>query len=266
MHKMNLSSDSNDLAFLEHNAASIRSAKLHLPHLDQTVNLLNYMRIADSVATLVPQRAARILDWGCGYGQMTWLLRRRGFDVTSFDIGTDETRLPAIPLCDELKVTYTTHPTQLPFQEQAFDAVLSCGVLEHVDECSGVVGNELKSLAEIARVLRPEGKLLIYQLPQRASWQEALVRRFKLGYTHPRRYSAAEIVGILEDKGFRVTSLRRANLIPKNLTGMPAGLRRIYSRFSRPLIVLDRYMCRIPLLNRVAGAMEIVAVKRPAGT
>ncbi|MCU6501051.1 methyltransferase domain-containing protein [Rugamonas sp. A1-17] len=262
---MDFLNDNNDLTFLEHNATSIRSAKLHIPHLDQTVNLINYMRIADSVATILPQRAAHIMDWGCGYGQMTWLLRRRGFEVTSFDIGTDETSLPAIPLCDGLKVIYTTHPTQLPFPEQAFDAVLSCGVLEHVDECSGVAGNELKSLDEIARVLRPAGMLLIYQLPQRASWQEALVRRFKLGYTHPRRYSAAEIVGILEDRGFQVTSLRRANLVPKNLTGMPAGLRRIYSRFSRPLIVLDRYLCRLPLLNRVAGVLEIVAVKRPSG-
>ncbi|MBV6324131.1 class I SAM-dependent methyltransferase [Duganella violaceipulchra] len=260
---MSLQNNSTDLAFLEQNAASIRNAKLHIPHLDQTVNLLNYMRIADHVATTVQQPAARIMDWGCGYGQMTWLLRRRNFDMISFDIGADDTCLPPIPLCDGLNVIRTTHPTQLPFPEQAFDAVLSCGVLEHIDECSGVAGNELKSLAEIARVLRPEGKLLIYQLPQRASWQEALVRRLKLGYTHPRRYSAAEIVGILEGKGFRVSSLRRANLVPKNLTGMPTGLRRIYSRFSLPLIVLDRYLCRIPLLNRVAGVLEIVAVKRP---
>ncbi len=264
MCRMNLSNNSNDLAFLEHNAASIRSAKLNIPHLDQTVNLLNYIRIADHIAAVVPQPAARILDWGSGYGQMTWLLRRRNFDMTSFDIGADDTCLPSIPLCNGLNVIRTTHPTQLPFPEQAFDAVLSCGVLEHIDECSGVAGNELKSLAEIARVLRPEGKLLIYQLPQRASWQEALVRCLKLGYTHPRRYHAAEIIGILEDKGFRVASLRRANLVPKNLTGMPMGVRRIYSRFSRPLIVLDRYLCRIPLLNRVAGVLEIIAVKRPA--
>jgi SAM-dependent methyltransferase len=266
-----VSRDNNgDLAFLEKNAARIREEGLHLPHLDQTVNLLNYLRIADDIATKVAAfrgsiKRTQLLDWGCGYGQMSWLLRRRGFHIVSFDIGPDETRLPNIPLCEGLEVVRTVHPTDLPLTDRSFGAVLSCGVLEHVDECSGVVGNERKSLAEIARVLEPNGLLLIYQLPQKAAWQEALVRKLKLGYSHPRRYTAKEIKEILERAQFSVVSINRSNLIPKNLTGLPVAFRTAYSRFSRPLMWIDSMLCRIPLLNRIAGVLEILAVKRDVG-
>lgn len=192
---------------------------------------------------------------------MSWLLRRRKFDVTSFDIGPDSITLPQMPLSEGLGVTRTEHPTQLPFQDASFDGVLSCGVLEHVDECSGQVGNERKVLDEIFRVLKPGAKLLIYQLPQSASWQEGLVRRFKMGYSHPRRYSAREIHHILRQAGFEVVCLRRSNFIPKNLTGLPMRIRRFYSRFSLPLMALDRFLCRVPMLNRIAGVFEISALK-----
>lgn len=258
----------DDLQFLEKNAADMRDVGVHLPHLDQRVNLLNYIRIADDVVANIRKSdstaaadPARLLDWGCGYGQMTWLLRRRGMAVTSFDIGPDDVVLPTIPLCQDLLVTRSTHSIALPFPDNAFDAVLSCGVLEHVDECSGVPGNEIISLREIARVLRPNGQFLIYQLPQQWAWQEALVRRLKLGYAHPRRYTGIEITRILKSTGFDVTAIRRANFVPKNLTGLPHLVRRAYSRFSPLLMRLDRLMCQIPLANRFAGVLEVVAIK-----
>lgn len=229
----------------------------HFAHLDQPIGNWNYIRIADDIAQQLPQ--GHLLDWGCGYGQMTYLLKRRGLQVTPFDIGQpDQSRLPDIPLCRDLNVIYSRHPTDLPFADQTFDAVLSCGVLEHVDEFSQI-GNELKSLREIARILRPGGFFFIYQLPQRYAWQEAVIRRLRLGYAHPRRYTAPEITAMLKQNGYIVREIGRANLIPKNLTGMPNRVRTIYSRFSRSLISFDTTICRIPALNHLAGVLEITA-------
>jgi len=224
-------------------------------HLDQPISLWNYIRIADDIARQVP--AGDLLDWGCGYGQMTYLLKRRGLRVTSFDIGDPATAtLPDVPLCHGLDVVRSTHPTALPFPDRSFDAVLSCGVLEHVDEFSAP-GNEVRSMQEIARVLRPGGLFLVYQLPQRYAWQEAVIRRLELGYAHPRRFDVAEISRLLEGTGFSVGRVRRANLLPKNLTGMPEGLRRVYGRFGRALVALDGGLCRIPGIDQVAGVLEI---------
>ena len=252
--------DQLDYSFLLENARAGQA--LQMPafiHLDQPIGIWNYIRIANDIAD---QASGHILDWGCGYGQMTYLLKQRGFEVTAFDIGAADASLPAIPICRDLTVVRSLHPTNLPFDNGYFDGVLSCGVLEHVDEYSGQPGNEQKSLREIARVLRPGGLLLIYQLPQKQAWQEALIRRFKLGYSHPRRYTATEIEQMLHSAGFDVQRLRHANLIPKNLTGMPAALRRAYSRFSRALIAADGTLAQLPGVNQVAGVLEITARKR----
>jgi SAM-dependent methyltransferase len=257
------SADYADYEFLCANMQAGRALNLSaFLHLDQPIGLWNYIRIANQIARQAP--LGRLLDWGCGYGQMTYLLKRRGFQVTAFDVGDPTTaQLPNIPICRDLEVVRTLHPTQLPFEDSSFDTVLSCGVLEHVDEYSGQPGNEVVSLREIARILRPRGLLLIYQLPQQSAWQETVIRRFKLGYSHPRRYTANEISQMLRQNGYRVKRLAHANLIPKNLTGIPKQVRNFYSRFSQPLLALDQGLCRLPGLNYFAGVFEIVAQRQP---
>lgn len=230
----------------------------YFAHLSQPVGVWNYLRIADEIVRQLPHGV--LLDWGCGYGQMTYLLRRRGLHVTPYDIGALDANMPDLPLCRGLSIVRNMHPTQLPFPDQSFDAVLSCGVLEHVDEHSAP-GNEIRSLHEIARILRPGGKLLIYQLPQRDAWQEALLRRLKRGYTHPQRYTATTITALLARTGFRVTDLKRANMLPKNLTGVPGWARGIYNAGSRAVLSTDVVLCRVPLLNQLAGVLELSAIR-----
>jgi SAM-dependent methyltransferase len=253
--------DWEDYEFLRHTARAGREAGIsHFSHLDQPVGIWNYVRIANEIAERVP--AGRVLDWGCGLGQMTYLLRRRGFDVVAYDIGETVRGLPDLPLTRAVQIVRGSHPTNLPFEDGAFDAVLSCGVLEHVDEFSGVNGNELASLREIHRVLKPGGFFPIYQLPQRHTWQEAITRTLGIGYTHPRRFTEEEIRDMLAATGFHVAGLKRFNMLPKNLTGLPAGVRDFYSNFSDAVMAADRLLSRVPVVNRVAGVLEVLARRR----
>ncbi len=253
---MNL--DQTDFDFLLRNAKEGKAKGLkNFLHLDQPINLWNYIRIANDIAAQVPA-GANMLDWGCGMGQMTYLMQQRGLNVTAFDVRPANDALPDTPLSTTFDIITSQEPTHLSFEDNRFDAALSCGVLEHVDEFSEP-GNEIKSLRELHRVLKPGGQLLIYQLPQVHAWQEAMIRRFKLGYSHPRRYVADEIAQMLHDTGFEVIRLRRANLVPKNLTGMPARLRTAYSRTSKPLIAIDGVLSQTPGLREVAGVLEITA-------
>lgn len=254
--------DREDLEFLLENAREGRARNLsHFVHLDQPVGIWNYIRMANEIADRIPR--GRLLDWGCGLGQMSWLLRRRGFEVTSYDIGETVEGLPDLPLTRAVEIIRGTHPTDLPFGSATFDAVLSCGVLEHVDEYSGRAGNELLSLGEIFRVLRPGGWFPIYQLPQQHTWQEALVRNFGGGYWHPRRFTEREIRTMLATVGYRVERVRRNNMFPKNLSGLPDRLRHWYSTAGRQIVALDSAVSRIPIFNRVAGVLEVLA-RRPA--
>ena len=256
MNKSQLNQE--DFDFLVANARAAKDLGItDFLHLDQPIGIWNYIRIADDIKQQISN--GHVLDWGCGFGQMTYLLRRRGFQAAPFNIGDpNKKNLPDIPLCRDMEVVYTLHPTTLPFVDKTFDAVLSCGVLEHVDEFSQP-GNEIKSLHEIARVLRPGGYLLIYQLPQRYSWTELIIRKLKLGYAHTRRYTVNEITLMLQQAGYTVKRVRRANIIPKNLTGIPSVVRNFYSRFSNILYPIDDIFCKIPGINNIAGVMEITA-------
>jgi 2-polyprenyl-3-methyl-5-hydroxy-6-metoxy-1,4-benzoquinol methylase len=252
--------DFEDFQFMQANArAGIAKGLTHFLHLDQPIGLWNYIRIANDIATRLPA-AAHVLDWGCGMGQMSYLMKRRGLKVTSYDVREPGDVLPDTPLSRTIDRIVSSEPTALPFDTDAFDAVLSCGVLEHVDEYS-VKGNENKSLLEIARVIKNDGVLLIYQLPQRDAWQESIIRKLKLGYAHPRRYTEAEIHSMLQVSGFTHVTVRRANLIPKNLTGMPQSVRRAYSGLSKPLIRADQVASQLPLLRNLAGVLEVEARK-----
>jgi len=112
-----------------------------------------YEAIADRIASSSP---GRLLDWGCGWGQVSKMLLDRGVDVTSFEYregytGTGMERLEKFP---EIEADVSGDPVALPYPDESFDTVLSSGVLEHVADPDA-------SLDELRRVLKPGGKLLI---------------------------------------------------------------------------------------------------------
>ncbi|MFN8481531.1 MAG: class I SAM-dependent methyltransferase [Anaerolineae bacterium] len=214
--------------------------------------LLNYIRIADEIAAdLAP--GARILDWGCGRGQMSFLMARRGFDVTSYDVGQTPAEKIS-PLFPEVAIRIGHAPIALPYPDAAFDAVLSIGVLEHVPFPAA-------SLAEIHRVLVPGGRLFIYNLPQRYSWPEMLREQLGLPGAHRRRFSMADVNTLLTNAGLTITRARRTNMLPKHLTSMPQALRDAYGRLAPLNLWLDARLAVAPGVNQLAGILEIAAAK-----
>jgi SAM-dependent methyltransferase len=126
---------------------------------------------------------------------------------------------------------------RLPFDDAAFDVVLSCGVLEHVPD-------EVASAAEIARVLRPGGLFVIFQLPNQLSVVEWLSERL-IGVAHDRRYWLREVRALLDGAGFTMVSRHYGSMVPKNLDRLPF-LRRLFDRHYRLVAAFDRVLLRIP--------------------
>ena len=190
---------------------------------------------------------------------MSYLLARRGFDVTSYHYdphARDVVCHTTYRFADvELPLVTGNDPVTLPFPDATFDAVLSCGVLEHVDDERG-------SLREIRRVLKPGGFFFIYQLPQTGSWLEYFIRRFKLGYTHERTYTARSIHRLLAAAGFGIQAMRRANMLPKSFTGLPTRLKALFETYPTVVLTVDRALAKLPLLNRLGGVLELTAYKR----
>jgi 2-polyprenyl-3-methyl-5-hydroxy-6-metoxy-1,4-benzoquinol methylase len=216
-----------------------------------------YVALANRIAA---DRPGTVLDWGCGWGQLSALLAERGVDVRAFDYRPGEAepgeaRLERFP---EIVCTYSPDPVALPFADGSFDAALSCGVLEHVADPAG-------SLAELHRVLRPGGKLYVVKLPNRASYLEWLAKRLGLYYhgqlPHDTLWSPAEARAAAAQQGFEVTGARYANMLPLTLDHPLA------TRLSGAIWALNRVLDRVPLLNRLATNVELDAVRRqPAST
>jgi len=209
-----------------------------------------YLRIADRIAADFP--AGRILDWGCGFGQVSDLLLARGLNVTSFDYdeaGDDVRSLEHFP---HVSVRYSPEPVKLPYQDGEFDAALSCGVLEHVPDPAG-------SLAELARVLRPGGTLYVYKLANRRSYLERIAKRMGMYYhgqfPNDRLYTLPEARALVTGSGYRILEIRRANMLPLTAVSGTAG-----QRLGGAIWAANRILARIPGVNQVATNVELVAV------
>jgi ubiquinone/menaquinone biosynthesis C-methylase UbiE len=110
-------------------------------------------------------------------------------------------------------------PIVLPFGDAVYDGVCSIGVLEHVWETGG---DELASLKEIYRILKPGGKVFVFHFPNRTSWIELANRLcVKLGlfqkYTHGRLYTKQRIEQLVKDSGFALLEHGVYNLLPRNI-------------------------------------------------
>jgi SAM-dependent methyltransferase len=223
-----------------------------MPHLQLKANVRSgpqgreYDAIVERIAA---DARTHVLDWGAGEGQMTARLLHRGIRVTAYDYNGDAPpgRRPLNHA--DAEVELSPDPVTLPYDDGAFDAVLSCGVLEHVE-------NPDASLDEIHRVLAPGGRLYVYKLPNRASYLEWMARRLGLYYhgqlPHDRVYTKSSARSILERHGFAVRELRTANLLPL----MAVGERR---RATEIVWGANLALARVPWLPRVATNVEAVA-------
>ena len=97
--------------------------------------------------------ASRVLDVGCGEGQVGRLAAR--IDGTELVVGVDPTWAQVVEASRRGGgVTVgRASATQLPFEAGAFDAVVACLVFEHISDVDGAI-------AEVARVLSPGGRFL----------------------------------------------------------------------------------------------------------
>jgi SAM-dependent methyltransferase len=164
----------------------------------------------------------RVLDLGCGFGRHAYESMRRGAEVVACDFSLAELkdvtgmfkaiadveaeRLPAAAS----GVATNGDATRLPFADGSFDKVIASEVLEHIPDDSA-------AFAELARVLRPAGRLAVTVpawLPERICW--ALSEEFHAPIVeggHVRIYKERELRAQLRSAGLRPGAAHHAHAL-----------------------------------------------------
>ena len=103
-----------------------------------------------AVAAVVASAPRRILEVGCGWGELAeWLARETGAEVVAVDLSPH-----MVGLALERGIDARVADVQaLPFADGEFDCVVAAWMLYHVPELD-------RGIAELARVLRPGGTLV----------------------------------------------------------------------------------------------------------
>ena len=199
----------------------------------------------------------RLLDLGAGNGRHSFEALKRGARVVALDLRPEELRLAGAWMaamaeagqCERPGILVQGDALALPFAPASFDHVIASEVLEHIPD-------DDRAMAEIARVLRPGGRLAV-SVPR--WYSEAVCWALSTEYHsnpggHVRIYRGSELAAKLEAAGFEVIGEEHAHALHspywwlRCLLGQGAGLAAAYHRMlvwdierrPRSLRVLER--------------------------
>ena len=187
-----------------------------------------------------------VLDVGCGVGTYAGVLAAAGARVTGVDSSLPAARAAARRAQDASApfAVVAGDASKLPFDGASFDLVIAVTAL-----C--FVGSPAQAVREIARVLRPGGRLVVGELGRLSIWAAWRRVRTWLGSSTWRRaafFTSRELKGLAEGAGLVPARVRGAVFYP------PAGLA------ASVLAPLD------PLLGRVTtvgAAFVALAAEKP---
>ena len=218
------------------------------------LSIYRNIRIVNYLAKKIPQNA-KVLDWGCGYGDVSYLLKNKRPDLEiilcdtlsspPWEILTEHVNLKKIIFQDQRKIS---------FQDNYFDAIIGIGVLEHVED-------QEYSLREIYRTLKPKAKFFVFLYPNSFSYTEKFQKLIKHPF-HENPLSMKELKNLFTKTGFFMQDQQYQLMLPFVLSRFPACVRRSYNIFGNLIVLINTVFEKIPLLNKFSSNIMIVVRKQ----
>lgn len=178
----------------------------------------------------------RVLDAGCGHGPLIKELHQRGAAVSGFDLSPEMIAIARKKVPDaDLRVADLA--ASLPYPDDQFDLVTCSLALHYVKDWA-------PTLAEMRRVLRPRGRVIVTLIhPFLFAYQRQGQRYFDLTqYSEEYEFDGTaaqmtywhrplqDVMNAFADSGFALTSLTEPAVSPDTPTELlPNGKRRFLS-------------------------------------
>ena len=212
---------------------------------------------------LLPERSERVLDLGCGTGFFLAELEALrpgavGLDISHAMLRVSEQYVPGARLV-------TADAEQLPFRDQAFDAIFCKGSLHHTRD-------HVRFLANCRRALAPDGVLIMSE-PCNDNFVIRAARglMYRLSpHFHPddRGFTKTQLVALMERAGFELTYAGRYGVLAYVFAGFPDhfGLLKWIpgnAWIVRRMIAFDRWLCSTRFL-RILSFQVVVSGKPKA--
>lgn len=185
------------------------------------------------------------LDVGCGTGTLAQRLADAGYGMTGVD-----------PSEGMLKILRQRAPSvravqgsgsSLPFDDDSFDLVITVAVMHHIADGDDVG----RTLAEMVRVSKPGGRVLVWDHNPRNPYWGRLMARVPQDTGEERLISEREIVTGLRAAGAQILISTQLGAVP-DFT--PHAL-------LRPAAAVERAFENAPLVRRFAAHNVILATK-----
>jgi SAM-dependent methyltransferase len=205
----------------------------------------HYLRKRTEFVRGVSPPPGRVLDVGCGTGVLAARLADAGYETFGVD-----------PSAGMLEILRAEHPevqaalasgTELPFEDSSFDLVLTVAVLHHIADPGDVQG----TLAEMVRVARPGGRILVWDHNPRNPYWGRLMARVPQDTGEERLVGEEELLAGLRGAGARIVRSEQLGFVPDFVPPGALGA----------AVRLERIVERTPGLRRLAAHNVVLAVK-----
>jgi SAM-dependent methyltransferase len=191
-----------------------------------------------------PRGAA--LDVGCGTGALAARLAGAGYETVGVD--PSEGMLEVLRRRSPHVRAVRASAESLPFPDDSFDVVLTVAVLHHIADRDRV----RRTLAEMVRVARPNGRVLLWDHNPRNPYWGNVMARVPQDTGDERLIPEEELLEGLRAAGAEVLLSAQLGLVPdfvpRRLVGVAAAA--------------ERAAERTPLLRRLCAHNVVLAAKR----
>ncbi len=212
------------------------------------VSANQYYQLYQTLSKYVFQNS-EVLDWGCGNGHFSYFLFKAGYKAFGFSFNDFKFREYLTQFDYEFKLGKHDEPCLIPYLDNTFNAVVSVGVLEHVRETGG---NEIDSLKEIYRILKPGGYFICYHFPNQFSWIESISAHIPNKHYHQYRYNTKMILNLCEKTNLELLEIKRYGVLPRNIwSNLPNQIKnsRLMSNICNITDEILKYPCSLLCQN-----------------